>query len=76
MLNLRDDKNMKKKDLEIVLDNAQSGGPQIQIIKNDIIVGTIYPRAEPESMIYWSFDKEMQSLDKMSKKDNITLYEC
>jgi high-affinity K+ transport system ATPase subunit B len=65
--------------MKIILDNAQSGGPQIVIENNNIIIGKIYLHTEDKEGIFWSFneidlDMIYSSLSEMPNSDGILLY--
>lgn len=66
---------------QVILDNAQSGGPKIRIQYNNgrHYVGQIYPRKgdtcgeDHEEFIYWDFGHGMETLEEQPRSDGISL---
>lgn len=62
----------------VLLDNAQSGGPQIRFLADGELVGKVYPRAVDQEMQYLDFPGGVGGwkLSDFPEHDGIVLWDA
>lgn len=64
-------------DIKLTLDNAQSGGPQLVLIEDDVIIQKVWLKdlRSPDEGVYFSTGPTTRmSLDEFPEEDGIPIY--